>query len=164
MRFLCNALALLIICASGVTFAADEMSELDQYQQERVEKWPYERFVYALDTLQKTQDIKVVNISVQDVVRYSTINDEYQKALDAIDSLMERLALDDDAHLEASLARGKLLARLNQWDEAYRIFHNAISSNWKNALLRYSESLIESDRMVEALHTRMQPHRWIKEI
>jgi hypothetical protein len=75
MRFLCSAMLLLFVCASGVAFAADEMSAVEQYKQERIAKRAYERLLYANEMLQETGDTDVINESVQDAVRYATNKD-----------------------------------------------------------------------------------------
>ncbi|MGC9329887.1 MAG: hypothetical protein ACP5I1_19790 [Candidatus Hinthialibacter sp.] len=43
-----------------------------------------------------------------------------------------------------------MLTRLGEQAEAEALFQNAIQNNWKHAMWRYSESLIENDDMAEA--------------
>jgi len=150
MRFMYNSLVLLVICSSGLALADDEVIGIKQYQQHRSAKQAYERFLYANEMLLKTGNIEVINEAVQDAIRYATNKNENQKALNAIESAMKRLPVNGKDHREAMLAWGKLLTRLHRWDLAKPIFLDAISNNWNNAMLRYSESLIESDRMAES--------------
>ncbi len=150
MRFMYYSLVLLFICSSCIALADDDVIGIEQYQQHRLVKRSYERFLYANEMLLKAGDIEVIKEAVQDAIRYATNKDENQQTLNAIESAMKRLPVDGEAHREAMLAWGKMLTRLHRWDLAKPFFQDAISNNWHNAMLRYSESLIESGRMAES--------------
>ena len=145
------ALLISVILAAGMGAKAEEAgSPVEQYKQERLGKPAYERFLYAQEILVQSQDAAVLHEAVQDVVRYAANRDEDEAALRAIEAAIPRLPPDGDAYREAVLARGKMLTRLGRREEAETLFQEAIQKQWKHALWRYSESLIENDAMAEA--------------
>lgn len=121
---------------TATAFAADEASPVDQYKQDRLAKRAYERFLYAKEMLEQSPDVAIVSEAVQDAVRYATNKDEDTKALQAIESALERLPNDGGEWREAMLARGKMLTRLDRKDEAEVFFQDAIKKNWQNAMWR----------------------------
>ena len=145
------ALLMAVILVAGMGAKAEEAgSPVEQYKQERLGKPAYERFLYAQEILVQSQDAAVLHEAVQDVVRYAANRDEDEAALRAIEAAIPRLPPDGDAYREAVLARGKMLTRLGRREEAETLFQEAIQKQWKHALWRYSESLIENDAMAEA--------------
>ena len=148
-RFMALLMAVILVAGMGAE-AEEAASPVEQYKQERLGKPAYERFLYAQEILVQSQDAAVLHEAVQDVVRYAANRDEDEAALRAIEAAIPRLPPDGDAYREAVLARGKMLTRLGRREEAETLFQEAIQKQWKHALWRYSESLIENDAMAEA--------------
>ncbi|MEW6234840.1 MAG: hypothetical protein AB1656_05590 [Candidatus Omnitrophota bacterium] len=104
----------------------------------------------ALNAVEKSNDADAVNKGLDDLVKYSNTPDENSQALAAVDALLGDVDKDSYLFSQATLTKAKFLKRLGRGGKAIALFNDGIARHWKNALLRYSESLIESGELVDA--------------
>lgn len=135
--------AFLAVFAASL-FAEEPSKSLSLYQQERDSKDANARLLFAREIVDKSSDAAVVHEAVLDLVKYSTDEKENRIALECIDAALRRVFSDNDAYREMTFAKGKLLARMGESEAADELFREAIQKHWKNASLRYGESLVEN--------------------
>lgn len=158
--------AFLAVCAP--VYAMNALGSLQTYQQERDEKNKNERLLFARITAARSKNPDVISEAVWDVVNYSTSRQENLFAIELVNSVLKRLSDESDAYRESVLAKGKLLARARQKDTVDALFQEVIRKRWKNAVLRYSESLIECGYLDEACMLEferiagLQPYRYYR--
>ncbi|MEW6238233.1 MAG: hypothetical protein AB1656_22820 [Candidatus Omnitrophota bacterium] len=104
----------------------------------------------ALNAVAKSNDADAVNKGLDDLVKYSNTPDENSQALSAVEALLGDVDANSYLFSQASLTKAKFLKRLGRGGEAIALFNDGIARHWKNALLRYSESLIESGELADA--------------
>jgi len=104
----------------------------------------------ALNAVAKSNDAEAVNKGLDDLVKYSNTPDENSQALAAVEALLGDVDANSYLFSQASLTKAKFLKRLGRGGEALALFNDGIARHWKNALLRYSESLIESGELADA--------------
>jgi len=104
----------------------------------------------ALNAVEKSNDAEAVNKGLDDLVKYSNTPDENSQALAAVEALLGDVDANSYLFSQASLTKAKFLKRLGRGGEALALFNDGVARHWKNALLRYSESLIESGELADA--------------
>ncbi|MEW6237060.1 MAG: hypothetical protein AB1656_16875 [Candidatus Omnitrophota bacterium] len=105
---------------------------------------------WARNAVEKSNDAEAVNKALDDLVKYSNTPDENSQALASVEALLGNVDANSYLFSQASLTKAKFLKRLGRGGEAIAIFNDGIARHWKNALLRYSESLIESGELADA--------------
>ncbi|MEW6234245.1 MAG: transposase [Candidatus Omnitrophota bacterium] len=104
----------------------------------------------ALNAVTKSNDADAVNKGLDDLVKYTNTPDENSQTLAEVEALLGDVDANSYLFSQASLTKAKFLKRLGRGGEAIALFNDGIAHHWKNALLRYSESLIESGELDDA--------------
>lgn len=136
--------------ASLLCPAMESGSPLQAYQKEREVKNAQDRLLFARLTTARSKNSDVLCEAILDLLKYSTNDKDNRHAMELINTLLRRTPEDSEAYRESVFAKGQLLARAGQKDTAKALFLEAIRNEWKNAMDRFRETLIDCGYLDEA--------------